>query len=182
MFDVNWTTLTASDWFQFLGVVVAAVVGVLVAVWGQAAARKAAYVDRLDSALAVVIVALGKRALDVDAWAAPAEVPIAGSLGQRYTRPDRGEGLGGPLNAEVHMAVEAAWLLATKRKDRVCLEALAVGTNGLTGASARWQIANVGQVVASLRGWRTGGLTERQFRANMAEVARMANQDRARYE
>jgi hypothetical protein len=159
--------LTASDWFQFLGVIVAAVVGVLVAVWGQRVARRSAYIDRVDTALAAVIITFGRRATELDAWASPAEVPVAGSLGMRATRGARTDARGGPIDVELQTAIEAAWLVARTRRDRTCLEALARAVDGFKSATVHWQIEHLGELAASIRRWRTRVNNAMQFRNEM---------------
>lgn len=159
--------LTASDWFAFLGVIVAAVLGVGVAVWGQWKARKAAERDSLDAALASVILALGERAVELEAWAAPAPEWVVGSQGLTYVRPPRGGSPGGPTDARLQTAVEVAWLLARTQKERACLEALAGATFYLKLASVRWQVARLGRVAAAVRKWRTGFFDDERFRADM---------------
>lgn len=163
--------LTASDWLAFAGVVLAAVLGVGVAVWGQWRARVAARKDALDKALVSVILALGRRAVDLEEWAAPAPEPVVGSMGAVYVRPDRRDEAGGPPDALLHTAVEAAWLLAPGKSDRRCVEALADATFHLKAARVAWQVARAGQIAASIRSWRTATITDTKFRSDMKDHA-----------
>lgn len=178
--------LTVSDWLAFFGVIVAAVLGVGVAVWGQWAARRAAYRDRVDGALAAVIVALGRRSIELDEWASPAEVPVAGSLGMRATRGARHSETGGPLDAELQTTVEAAWLAARKRPDRECIEALANAVFEFKVATVSWQISRLGMLAADVRRWRTGEASAERFRHSMESfmtaphnIGRAADEKRA---
>ncbi|MFE5671694.1 hypothetical protein ACFQ58_08795 [Agromyces sp. NPDC056523] len=159
--------LTASDWFAFLGVLVAAILGVLVAVWGQWVARRAANVERFDAALAGVIVALGKRATELDEWASPAEVAVVGSLGMRATRDARFGDAGGPVDIELQTAVEAAWLVAPGRKDRECMDALSAAVYNFKEGTVQWQIDSLARLAADIRAWRTGTLSPNHFRYGM---------------
>lgn len=150
-----------------MGVVLAALAGVVVAVVAQATARRAAERDSLDSALAAVLLALGERAVELEAWAAPAPEWVVGSHGLTYVRPSRGGQSGGPTDARLQTAVEAAWLIARTKDDRSCLESLAEATYYLKVASVNWQVARLGQVAAAVRNWRTGMFDGEWFRAEM---------------
>lgn len=159
-----WDALSPSDWFQFAGVVVAALAGVGVAVWGQASAHRAEQRERLNSALAEVIAALGRHAVALDAWAAPAEVPVSGSLGMRFSRPGRSEEIGGPLDAGLLTSVEAARLVARRREDRRCVQVLSEATAQLKQGSVAWQIQQIVSIAAEIRKWRTGDTSPSKFR------------------
>lgn len=159
--------LTASDWFAFFGVIVAAVLGVVVAVWGQWRARVAAERDSLNAALASVILALGDRALELQSWVESPKQEAGMSLRVAYFRNDRRESVGGPIDARLQTVVEAAWLLAKKRRDLRCIAALADAVYHLKAAPVGWQIARIGQVAASVRAWRTGSVKARQFETAM---------------
>lgn len=167
--------LTASDWLAFVGVIVAAVLGVGVAIWGQWRARVAAKNDALDKALVSVILALGQRAIDLEEWAAPAPVPLVGSMGGVYVRPGQGDEAGGPPDALLQTAVEAAWLIAPTTRERKCVEALADATFHLKAAPVRWQVARAGQIAASIRSWRTATFADAEFRRNMASHVEAAH-------
>ncbi|MGW4929143.1 hypothetical protein ACWEOH_08325 [Agromyces sp. NPDC004153] len=155
--------LTASDWFAFLGVLVAAVLGVLVAIWGQWVARRAANVERFDAALASVIGALGRRTTELDGWASPADVPVVGSLGMRATRGARYGDAGGPVDVELQTTVEAAWLVAPTRSDRECMEALSAAVFNFKEGTVQWQIHSLARLAADVRAWRTGTMPPKHF-------------------
>lgn len=155
--------LTASDWFAFLGVIVAALLGVLVAIWGQWVARRAASVERFDAALAAVIVALGRRATELDEWASPAEVPVVGSLGMRAARGARHGETGGPVDVELQTTVEAAWLVAPGRREGQCMELLSEAVFNFKKGTVQWQIDSLARLAADIRAWRTGTMTLKHF-------------------
>lgn len=165
--------LTPGDWAARVGTIVAALIGVVGLTIVLVVEARGRYRARVDDMLAVVISALAGRARDLREWTEDV-VPSVRFTPDKFTasrqaamdnwqREHRKSAPGGPLDADLQAAVEAAWLTGRRRRDRRCLAALADATFSLKRAVNPWQIDRTGRIAADIRRWRSGEVSGREF-------------------
>ena len=165
-------------WDGVLGATAAAVVGVLGLLLVLRCESAERYRERVDRAFAEVVTALGRRALELDAWTS-ANPSLNDTIGQQIAvselRESRRRSPGGPLDADLQTAAEVACLTARGRKDRPSAHALAEATFALKRALPSWQIQRAGRIAHDIRRWRSGEISSTTFIAQMRETVRLVD-------
>lgn len=156
-------SLNPSDWLQFAGVILAAVVGVSVALGGHAWVRSAERSDGLDRAIVDLFASLSAYAQAAEAWAAPAEVTVSGSMGDRYSRGSLENEVGGPSAVPMLLAVESAILSARSARERNSMLALKAVLSTTQSRTIKNQLPFLEEVVENVRLWRTRELSDAAF-------------------
>lgn len=165
-------TLETADVIDVVGAVIAATVGLggtLLAagvalvglLWVFRHERNERADERFDAAVADLMRAIGAHATEREAWlrdqtARPVARPARRS-------PRRDEVWGGPMDASVNIAADIA-LMHARTPDRQTAMKFVGNVLYMMGfARSVWAIAKSGEIVADLRRWRIGDLSQDEF-------------------
>lgn len=122
--------------------------------------------ERFDAAVADLMRAVGGRATELQVWLSE-QTGRTQKLNSEWTFAERDEVWGGPMSTTVNTAADIAVMHARSPARLAAMNAVARTTYIMGFARTVWVIAKSGELVADLRRWRTGELTQGAFLEKM---------------
>jgi hypothetical protein len=154
--------LRSPDWLgtglSLLATLVAAGIALGGLLWVFRHERRERADERFDTAVAELMRAIGDGAEAQAAWL---DIKVAAS----GVTPEliRNTVYGGPLHTGVNTAADIAWMQARTPDRLAAMKAVADATYSMGLALTIWSITKSGELVADIRKWRTGELTQSAF-------------------
>jgi hypothetical protein len=138
--------VTAADWFQVGGTLIAALIGVAalaIVLWVE---RRDKYRSGLDAALADVMRACAAYALELNEWQRSRNLALSKWWAALP-----------PSDIRFQTVIDIAVMSATKTRDKKVLQRLADTTFNVKRTNESWLAAHLGELAASIRKWRGTG-------------------------